>query len=354
MPPKSRTWTIGGIAILGALRHSKILLVCLSPNYFQSRYCRWEWDEYIRRQVHQLMGAESIATVYFVEVPGSAEQDNAHWLESVTRGNFTDIRPWFPEGAAALQREEVRRRMAVLGQSLWERIQRARRAGAVPGNLRRQNPYFVGRTEELRRLHEQLATGAVGLVTALHGLGGQGKTELAVAYAHGWADSYPLGLWVLAAEGKKELLPLIGELAYLPELNFRPTDAERNDPVLLGRAVLAEFARRAETLKKDNPHSPHAVILILDNVSDASLLSPTQIAALPRADWLRLIATTRLEAGRLDPSHKNLASIAVDSLAEDDALAVVRDHQAPRDTQGRLFADVPGADRRNSSRDSFL
>ncbi len=330
--------------ILGALRHSKILLVCLSPHYFRSPYCRWEWDEYLRRQMHQLMGADSVAAVYFVEAPGSHEQDNARWLAAVTQGNFTDIRPWFPEGAAALQREEVRKRMAVLGQSLWERIQRARRAEGVPGNLRRQNPYFVGRREELRRLHEQLATGAVGLVTAVHGLGGQGKTELAVAYAHGWADCYPAGLWVLGAEGKRELLPLIGELAYAPELGYRPTDAERNDPALLGRAVLAELQRRAQDLRARDPDGGAAALLILDNVSETCLLSPAQLATLPRADWLRLIATTRLEAARLDPSGKSLAHIAVDSLAEEDALALVRDHQAPRDARGRLFLDAPGAD----------
>ncbi len=99
----------------------------------------------------------------------------------------------------------MQRRMAVLGQSLWERLQRARRAEAAPGNLRRQNPYFVGRTEELRRLHDEVSRGAVGVVTALHGLGGQGKTELAVAYGHAWADCYPAGLWLINAEGKKAL-----------------------------------------------------------------------------------------------------------------------------------------------------
>ncbi|MEK6259122.1 MAG: toll/interleukin-1 receptor domain-containing protein [Planctomycetota bacterium] len=31
--------------ILGGLRSSKFLLVCLSPNYFRSDYCRWEWEE---------------------------------------------------------------------------------------------------------------------------------------------------------------------------------------------------------------------------------------------------------------------------------------------------------------------
>ena len=42
-------------AILGGLRSSKILLVCLSPNYFRSPYCRWEWDEYCRRVPYRII-----------------------------------------------------------------------------------------------------------------------------------------------------------------------------------------------------------------------------------------------------------------------------------------------------------
>ncbi len=86
--------------------------------------------------------------------------------------NFTDIRPWFPAGVRALQEAEVQRRMAKLGESLWQRIQRARRAAATQGNLRRQSPYFVGRSKELYQLHQELSGGRVGVVTAVHGLGG--------------------------------------------------------------------------------------------------------------------------------------------------------------------------------------
>ena len=38
--------------ILKGLQHSKILLVCMSPNYFRSKNCRWEWEEYVQRRVH--------------------------------------------------------------------------------------------------------------------------------------------------------------------------------------------------------------------------------------------------------------------------------------------------------------
>ncbi|MCX6880092.1 MAG: toll/interleukin-1 receptor domain-containing protein, partial [Verrucomicrobia bacterium] len=325
--------------ILHGLRESKMLLVCLSPNYFASAPCRWEWEEYVKRQVHQLMGSESVVTVYFVEVPGSAEQANAKWLEELMRGNFTDLRPWFPEGAAALQRAEVRAKMACLGETLWERLQRARRAAAVPGNLRWQNPHFVGRREELRKLHEQLGTGAVGVVTAVQGLGGQGKTELAVAYAHGWADSYPAGLWSLGAEGKTELLPLIGELAWERALGFTPTEAEKNDPVLLGRSVLEHLKQRAEAVKDRDPDRGAACLLLLDNVSEPALLSPAQLATLPGglgSGWLRIVATTRLEVSK---QKDRLAVLTVDALDDDSALTLIRDHQPFRDARHRPVTD---------------
>ena len=313
--------------ILGGLRSSKILLVCLSPNYFKSQPCQWEWEEYHRRQTHQLIGTDSVATVYFIEVPGSDEQENAKRLAELMRGNFTDLRPWFPAGPRMIQEEEVKRRIDALGLSLYERIERARRARSVPGNVRRTNPFFVGRREELRRLHEQLGVGSIGVVTAVHGLGGQGKTELAYHYANGYADCYSAGLWSLGAEGKKELLPLLGELAFLPQFGYTPSDPEKADANRLGQAVLVELQKRCANLSEPE-RQRGAALIILDNVSEPELLSAAQLAALPHpANWLRLAATTRLGPERLAMSGKQLATVAVDSLNEDDALILIRDHQ---------------------------
>lgn len=271
--------------ILDALRHSRILLVCLSPDYFHSKYCRMEWEEYLKRQVHALMGHDSIAPVYFVEVPGSDEHGNSAafaqwvediqpWLDAVLRPNFTDLRQWFSQGVEALREAVVRERLAALGTSLWERIQRARRATGVPGNLRRLNPHFIGRQTELRQLHENLALGVVGVVTAVHGLGGQGKTELATAYAHGWADCYPAGLWVLDAEEKKEMLPLLGELC--AELQIPRTITPDETAESRGRRVLRELRRRAAEGATCDLDQGSACLLILDNVSDPLLLSEPQ------------------------------------------------------------------------------
>lgn len=323
--------------ILGALRSSKILLVCLSPNYFESEVCRWEWEEYMRRRTQHQMGADSVATVYFVEIPDGEEEGSTERLNQLLRGNFTDVRPWFPQGPKALKDAEVQRRLDRLGISLWERLERGRRARLVPGNVRRPNPFFVGRNRELQRLHEQVGTGAIGLVTAVHGLGGMGKTELAYHYANAWADWYPLGIWSLSAERHTQLVPLIGELAHIPQFEYQPgqhavSSVEaantKANAETVGRSVLYQLEQRARKLDRDEPNRSASALVILDNVSDAALLSKQQLTELPNgANWLRLIATTRLDPKSFAMSTTQIETVSVDALGEEDALALLRDHQ---------------------------
>ncbi len=312
--------------ILGALRRSKVLLVCLSPNYFASGPCRWEWDEYLARQAHTLLGSESHATVYFVEVPGSGEQENAKRLDAIRAKNFTDLRPWFPTGAAAMQEEAVRGRMAALGDSVWERVQRARRALSVPGNLRAMTPYFIGRTRELADLHKLVGVGKIGLIAAVHGLGGQGKTELSVAYARGYADCYPLGLWALEAENETDLLSLVGKLAFKKEFGYTPSEAAKADMAVAGQEVLAEMERRFREAKAQPHTAEPATLLLLDNVSDPGLLAANKLTRFPKLDWLRVIATTRLDPNPLDPAGKSLGTVLVDALDEETAVKLIANH----------------------------
>ena len=62
---------------------------------------------------------------------------------------------------------------------------------------KRTVPYFVGRTAELTRLHQDLGAGEVVDIWSVKGMGGIGKSELALQYLYRYQDSYPDGiLWL--------------------------------------------------------------------------------------------------------------------------------------------------------------
>ena len=76
--------------------------------------------------------------------------------------------------------------------------ERTSEASNVPGG---GSQTFVGRDEKLAELHERLSSGEVIAITAIQGMGGVGKTELARQYAKQYAASYPGGqCWLQVRE----------------------------------------------------------------------------------------------------------------------------------------------------------
>src|SRR5512140_3824798 len=71
-------------------------------------------------------------------------------------------------------------------------------AGAVPRvwNIPARNPGFTGRDGLLTAVRERLLAGDRAVVQALRGMGGVGKTQLAVEYAHRFAAHYDLVWWI--------------------------------------------------------------------------------------------------------------------------------------------------------------
>ncbi|MEO3861496.1 FxSxx-COOH system tetratricopeptide repeat protein [Acrocarpospora sp. B8E8] len=121
-------------------------------------------------------------------------------------------------------------------------------------DLPTRNATFTGRAEVLQRLREQLIGGGSGgrtVVTqaALYGLGGVGKTQLAIEYAHRFMTDYDV-VWWISAEQPELLNGAMAELA--DRLGLRVGD---------NVAEAAQAAR--EALRRGEPYSRW--LLIFDN-----------------------------------------------------------------------------------------
>ena len=151
---------------------------------------------------------------------------------------------------------------------------------AVPGNLPMQTTSFVGRTEEIRELTELVR--AHRLVT-LTGVGGVGKTRLAVQVAAELVPEFPDGIWLV------ELAP-VGDPAAIPDAVATALGVT----VQAGMTVTASVAQAL---------AGRQLLIVLDNcehVIDAA--ADLVEAILNRSSTTKIIATSR-EGLRVGAEH---------------------------------------------------
>jgi tetratricopeptide (TPR) repeat protein len=119
-----------------------------------------------------------------------------------------------------------------------------------------QNSYFTGRSSQLDHLHSLLKVGKkVALTQAISGLGGIGKTQLALEYAYRYQQSYHDIFWVNAETEEAWMTSYVkfADLLHLPE--YAKADQNKAKD-----AVYRWLQKHSNWL------------LILDNVEDLSLL----------------------------------------------------------------------------------
>lgn len=108
-----------------------------------------------------------------------------------------------------------------------------RSATGIPHNLPYGTSKFVGRDADLKRLHEKVQRETKVPISAIAGMGGVGKTELALQYAYCHLDkeTYPGGICWLRAGEKQDLSTQIVSFARTALDLLPPDELELDDKV---------------------------------------------------------------------------------------------------------------------------
>lgn len=293
------------------LRQSKVLLAVLSKAYFQSEWCRREWEEYIQVEQGRLYPGEALAPIFIVApeelgkvIPPSAKD----WWDNMTnRQAITAIHPYWPKGRQALQEQLVHERMRQLQQNIRERVQHGQLMAKVPRNIRGRNANFVGRSQELTRLRDELSRFEMVGICAVNGVAGIGKSSVAREYAFLFRREYLGGQFEIDLSNINTIAGVQDQLVRIAR-DYLKADIPREIPQ----------AEQHERAKAAFEQLSEKVLLILDNLNEEStnLIGAANRGKLPSAEKVHLLITTRADPRSLG----GIATIALDILPPADAL----------------------------------
>jgi tetratricopeptide (TPR) repeat protein len=158
-----------------------------------------------------------------------------------------------------------------------------------------RNPHFIGRERELDQIRSSLINAPTLIVQSIRGLGGIGKTQIAIEYAHRFANHYDVVWWV-DAEDPSTIPIQLGPLAV--DLGI----ASITESNIALELVKAELLRRNRWL------------IVFDNAEDADKIRKI----LPSGSGHVLITTRRPRFGSLGPV------LDLDTLSRSEAVELLR------------------------------
>ncbi|MFC1407956.1 FxSxx-COOH system tetratricopeptide repeat protein [Streptacidiphilus sp. N1-12] len=182
-------------------------------------------------------------------------------------------------------------------------------------NVRLRNPRFTGREETVTHIRDGLLGG--GHVQAWHGLGGIGKSQIAVEYAHRFASQYDL-VWWIDAEQADQLPVHYTELAARLEIDKPEAGADQNARMLLGHLrtrerwlIILDNAENPETIEPWLPGGPGHVLITSRNPAWGTLVPSIGLDVFTRAESLAYLTTClpTLAPGQADALAESLGDL---------------------------------------------
>ena len=162
-----------------------------------------------------------------------------------------------------------------------------------------RNAVFTGRGEVLDQLHDRLAGTSMAVVApmALHGLGGVGKTQVALEYAHRYMADYDVIWWIPAEQGELingALAPMAQSLGIRSRDSIPETAQAVREALRLGRPydrwlLIFDNADNPNEVKEFFPGGSGHLIVTTRNPAWSVVAEPLEIDVFSREESVGLL-----------------------------------------------------------------
>jgi len=262
------------------LDEAHIILLLVSPDFIASDYCYSEEMKHAM-ELHETGGTRVIPII----LRSTDWKGTPFEKLQVLPTNALPIAKWADRDDALLDVvqsirkviEELRASTAQLP-DLKDKLKTKRSSLPIWNIPHRRNPFFTGREDLLKFIYDELTTSKSAALTqpqAISGLGGIGKTQVAVEYAYRYRDNYDAVLWIKADSYDT----FISDLKAIADLLGLPEKYEQDQKLVISAV-------------KRWLHAHTGWLMVIDNLENLEMISDF----IPQAEKGHSLLTTRVQA----------------------------------------------------------